>query len=200
MTIWSGNCEKGGKRVKNKRTAAIVMILLMSLFVICGCGSGEEEQTAQSASFRDLHSFSAGTLAGEEFTQDDFAEADVTVMNIWATWCGPCAGEMPEIAKYAADLPENVRLITYCIDGSEDPNGAAAFLSEAGYEGTTVIGGDGDLAALIDQIQYIPTTVFVDSSGNMVSEPIIGVPKDLDAAYTERINNALTELGKQELS
>ena len=42
-------------------------------------------------------SFTAQTLDGTEVTQDIFKETDLTMVNIWGTFCGPCIREMPEL-------------------------------------------------------------------------------------------------------
>ncbi len=168
------------------------MIALMSLTLLAGCGSGD----TQGSGFSNLNSFTAKTLYGEEITEEIFADADITVINCWATWCGPCVEEMPQLAEFAASLPDNVRLITFCLDGSDNPATALDILNSAGFKGTSIMIGNGDLKKLSRDVQYIPTTVFVDSSGNMVGESIIGAPQDLASAYKDQINSALTELGK----
>ena len=65
-----------------------------------------------SESFSDLHSFEATTVTGDHFSPEDFAEADVTAINIWSTTCGPCVRERPELEEYAGTLQENIRIIT----------------------------------------------------------------------------------------
>ena len=51
----------------------------------------KKEETAETVySLPNLNSFTARTLDGGSFTADDFSGADVTVINIWSTTCGPC--------------------------------------------------------------------------------------------------------------
>ena len=66
--------------------------------------------------FTNLNKFQAAALDGSEFTQDDFADRDVTVINFWALTCGPCIAEMPDLAAFAGALPDNVQVITVCLD------------------------------------------------------------------------------------
>ena len=74
---------------------------------------------------------------------------------------------------------------------------AKKVLADAGFDGDTLISGDGDLKKFDQQVLYTPTTVFVDSNGNIVGEAIIGANEDLEAVYTEHINAALESIGKQ---
>ena len=109
-----------------------------------------------------LAAFTAETLDGGTYTQDDLAAKDVTVMNFWSLTCGPCIQEMPELAAFAKALPDNVQVVTVCLDGLSDKASAGSILQEAGFEGVTLLSADGDLLALCSEIMYTPTTVFID--------------------------------------
>lgn len=166
-------------------------------------GSEETEATdsAGTASrLGSLKSFSAGTLDGGSFTQEDIAAKDVTVINFWSLTCGPCIVEMPDLAAFAKALPENVQVVTVCLDGRGNEEMAESVLAEAGFEGVTLISGDGDLIALCGNLQYTPTTVLVDSEGSLVGNAIIGGQKDLSGTLLAAVNGALKEAGKAEIS
>ncbi len=195
-------------------TAAISAVLISVILASCTARKSEESDytgsIASSASVQtdapenksgitSPNSFTAVTLDGGEYTADDFSEADVTVINIWSTTCGPCIREMPEIAEYEKTLPDNVKLITWCLDGAYDSEYTKELLSSLGYEGITLIGGDGDLEKMYFDIMYTPTTLFVDSDGNIVGEALIGSPEKLAETYTELINKTLKALGKEEM-
>jgi len=54
----------------------------------------------------------------------------VVVMNIWATWCGPCVLEMPTLAKLAAAYKDQpVAIVPVAIDGDRDADKARAFIA-----------------------------------------------------------------------
>ena len=120
-------------------------------------------------------------------------------MNFWATFCGPCIVEMPDIAEFAETLPDNVQIVTVCLDGESDLEGVADILDQAGYAGITLLSGDGDFDALCRQVMYTPTTIVVDKDGNMIGDAIIGLQTVLAKSYTVAINNALVSMGKAEL-
>ena len=121
-----------------KRILAMTLSAILALGVLAGCGGGnapeppadtaQPENTAQSedtaqdgqdagTGLGTLASFTAGTLDGGTFTQDDIMDKDVTVINFWALSCGPCIVEMPDLAEFAGALPDNVQLVTVCLDG-----------------------------------------------------------------------------------
>ena len=114
-----------------KRILAMTLSAILALGVLAGCGGGnapeppadtaQPENTAQSedaaqdgqdagTGLGTLASFTAGTLDGGTFTQDDIMAKDVTVINFWAQSCGPCIVEMPDLAEFAGALPDNVQL------------------------------------------------------------------------------------------
>ena len=113
-----------------------------------GANTADQDYTASSQGYPALESFEAKTLDGKTFTADDLAKADVTLINFWATYCGYCVDEMPEIAKWAKTLPNNVQVITVCVDYGTDPAAAKQILDEAGFAGTTLVSGTGDIGEL----------------------------------------------------
>ena len=168
----------------------ISLLLAFALLLTAGLALAED--------FPALANFQAMTLDGKVFTQDDLAKADVTVLNIWSVTCPPCIAEMPDLAAFAKTLPDNVQVLTVCLDaGLVSNNEVQKFLTErAGFEGQTLIGGDGDFQTVMSQVLYTPTTLFVDAQGRSVGSTVIGGQQDLAAAYTASINEVLEASGK----
>jgi thiol-disulfide isomerase/thioredoxin len=55
----------------------------------------------------------------------------VTVVNLWATWCGPCVIEMPTLAKLAADYQgKPVEVVAISVDRPDDADKARAFIAK----------------------------------------------------------------------
>ena len=134
------------------------------------------------------------------FTQEDVAQKDVTVINFWSTTCGPCITEMPAIATFAQELPDNVQVVTVCLDGIYNTERAETVLAKAGYEGATIIKATDGLASLVGQVRYTPTTVFVAQDGTLVGDAIVGVPRDLEEDYLTHINEVLAWMGEQPIA
>ena len=155
----------------------------------------ESQGTTSGEIMPDLNSFKAQTAEGKTFTEKDFAAYDITVINIWQTTCGPCLAEMPALAEISAQLPDNVRLMSWCVDGEGQAEAVKDICGEAGFKAPVLISGDGDLMTLYQSLMYTPTTVAVDAEGNMVTEAMIGAPQHTEAAYRNYINQALEAVG-----
>lgn len=72
-------------------------------------------------------------LTGPDGTPVKLADlrGKVVVMNVWATWCGPCKTEMPTLAKLAAAYAGRpVEVVEVSIDSPEDTAKAKAFLTQ----------------------------------------------------------------------
>lgn len=197
-----------GKHILALAAALIVCLLLA---VLAGARTAQPKPTkptradtdtaavgsadAASEPFR-MASFTAETLDGGTFTQEDIAAKDVTVLNFWATTCGPCISEMPELAAFAKALPENVQVVTVCFDGRGNEETVSKYLDEAGYTGVTLVGGEGDFLTLCGKVIYTPTAVFLDAEGTLAADPIVGGRADLAADYLAAVNAVLAAGGK----
>ena len=159
----------------------------------------DKDENKDQSGMPDIQSFTAQTLDGGTFNEKDLAGHDITMINIWQTTCGPCIEEMPQLAKLAASMPDHVLIATWCLDGDADVETTEKIMDNAGFKGPTLLSGDGDLEELMKELMYTPTTVIVDSGGHMIGEPLIGSPEDPKKTYTDCINRALKELGKETL-
>lgn len=91
---------------------------------------------------------------------ENFA-GNVTVVNIWASWCGPCRQEHPVLM----DLSRDGRFVVAGLNYKDDPTNAAGFLAELG-DPYRVIGADRNGRTAIDWGVYgVPETFLVDRDG-----------------------------------
>ena len=182
-----------------KKAVLIILSLALVLAVLSGCASNNSPNNSQIGGNSkrtingSLKSFKATTLGGGSFSNSDFAKYDLTVINFWGTYCGPCINEMPELAKFKNGLPSNINFITYCVDAQNNENTVKSILGEAGLSATVIIAADGDFSSVLKQIQYIPTTLFIDSEGNIVGTEIIGGVSNLEETYNAHVDEALSQ-------
>ena len=154
------------------------MILILALILALGAPTALAEWSG-------LTSFSTYDMQMQPVTEEIFSGYDLTMVNIWATWCGYCVQEMPELAKLKDMLPENVNLITICDDATTETELAYNILQQTGATNfQTLMGTQEIYDQFLYQVYAFPTTYFLDSQGNPVGEPIVGVPSLEDTANT----------------
>lgn len=88
-------------------------------------------------------------------------KGNVTLVNVWASWCAPCRQEHPFLMELAKDN----RFVVAGLNHKDDPSNARAFLSELG-DPYRVIGVDPNGRTSIDWGVYgVPETFLVDRDG-----------------------------------
>lgn len=122
-----------------------------------------------------------------------FAQADLTVLNVWDTTCNPCISEMPELAAWAEELPDNVQLAGLILDVTDRSGrayeNAKTILEKSGVSFVNLL-YNSTWIALTNTLIGTPTTFFVDSTGTFVGEPVLGANV---AAYKLRVAEILGE-------
>ncbi len=121
-------------------------------------------------------SFSAQTAFGEVIDSSVFSGYDLTMINIWGTLCKPCIEEMPDLQKLYEDMAaEGVNIIGFVANYQEDRvEKAQEILTAKGITYSNVVFDDETSGAITAQISGFPTTIFVDSQGNVIGEQISG--------------------------
>lgn len=163
----------------------------------------EEDQQKTESNYEtevsDPVDFAAYTAAGEAFTQEDFASYDLTVINVWATYCPPCRDEMSSLAVLEKKLPDNIRLALLCTDAWSEQETMESILEDADFTGINWISGNDGCNAMLENIQYIPTNIFIDSGGHVVDVTVGGAGVGAEEVLRDRINSNLREMGKEEI-
>lgn len=139
-------------------------------------GSG---QTTEQAGV--LSSFSATDLDGNTVDQSILADYDLTMVNVWATFCGPCINEMPDLGELAQEYADKkVQIIGLVSDvlntdgtiSEEQVQTARDIVEQTGANYLHLLPSE-DLYGVLGQISAVPTTFFVDSEGAQVGSAIV---------------------------
>ncbi|HIT87962.1 MAG TPA: TlpA family protein disulfide reductase [Candidatus Coprocola pullicola] len=120
--------------------------------------------------------FTSYTQSGEEITQSIFENADITMVNIWGTFCNPCIEEMPYLAEISKEYEQKGLQVVGIISDVIEPNDATAqeIINLTGADYTHIVLSEDLYNNFLYQIQSIPTTIFVDKNGNWVGDVVIG--------------------------
>ena len=122
-------------------------------------------------------SFTTTDLDGNTVTSADlFKDNEVTMVNLWGTWCHNCVDEMEELAAIHDRIKENgcgIIGIEYEEDPSEDTyQKARDLMKEKGTNYPNVLIPEGN--EILDMVSGFPTTFFVDREGKILAKPIVG--------------------------
>jgi thiol-disulfide isomerase/thioredoxin len=111
-----------------------------------------------------LPDFSVPMAGGGTFTLSENLGKPVFI-NLFATWCPPCVGEMPEINQLYGELGDQVSFII--IDIGEDEATAQDFINSNGYSLPTAWSEDGAPFGTDYLIQSIPQTFILKADGTI---------------------------------
>lgn len=92
-----------------------------------------------------------------------------TLINMWATWCGPCREEMPLLAEAFREHGDVVRFLG--VDSKDDADSAADFLAATGVTYPQAVDGDGRLMSELG-LPGLPVTLAVDPTGQVITTQI----------------------------
>lgn len=142
--------------------------LVLAMMLCLSCMAFAEEETAALSYARGdkIQDFTFTTYDGQEITLSKvLEEKEAVLINIWATWCGPCRNEFPFLEEAYEQYKDKVEVLALSCKKTDDPETLAAFAAEYGL--TFKIGQDnvGFLRAL--GLNSIPTSLVVDRFGTI---------------------------------
>lgn len=158
------------------------LALLVAALALAGCGSsgggdygGQHPDYAKAlggspAPLAALHRQSDELLSGGK----DAYEARIralrgypAVVNVWASWCGPCRFEFPRFQQAAAMYGKRVAFLA--IDSEDSDDAASTFLAEAPVPYPSYTDPDKDIfESLGESAGGFPDTAFYDRRGQLV--------------------------------
>lgn len=133
-----------------------------------GTTAAPAETTAEAAPSQSGFAFSTTDRDGNAWDQTAFADNRIVMVNFFEPWCGPCVSEMPELERLYQDYKDKGVLLI------------GVYITEEGME--SVLAQTGVTYPILhyteafDALQtgYVPTTVFFNSTGEIVGETEIG--------------------------
>ena len=140
-----------------------LIILILTVLMLCLGAASADTGFELGKPFMD---FTAADTEGNTFILSEaLKDHEAVLLNIWATWCGPCQSEFPDLEKAYQQYKDKVAFIALSYDDGDTNEKIAAFKEE--HNLTFPMGRDEGSALYNYVAQYgVPTTVVIDRFGN----------------------------------
>lgn len=158
-----------------------LFVLVFMALAVAGCGSsqggdygGKHPDYAKAlagspAPLAALHRQADQLLPGGKDAYEERIAAVhgyPAVVNVWASWCGPCRFEFPHFQHAAADFGKRIAFLG--VDTQDSDDAASTFLEEAPVPYPSYTDPDKDIGESIGASLGLPDTAFYNPDGKLV--------------------------------
>ena len=135
------------------------MLILLSFVTVNAQEKKELKEGDQAPTFKYLD------INGKEVSLSDL-KGKYVYIDIWATWCGPCTGELPHLKELEKKM-HGKKIVFVSISCDKDKAAWEKMVKEKGLEGVQLHNG-GD-RAFMDAfgVKYIPRFILLDKEGKV---------------------------------
>ena len=148
-----------------------------------GQGQGFAQQVGKKAP-----GFELIGLDGKTYTLENLQKP--VVLNFWASWCGPCRIEGPELVRLYEEYKDDLEIYAVNLTENDSVEKAKDFSEEMGFTFPVLLDEKGQASKLY-QIQAVPTSFFISKDG-VITDQIIGFgkPEELAKRFEKLVKEA----------
>jgi len=166
-------------------------MVLLALATISGCGEDGNRMGAAPVPGNPAPEYSARTLDGESLSLADLS-GQVVVLNVWATWCGPCVREMPGLQVLHEDYADaGLVVVGASVDRGQAESSVRRFLEARDLTFTILLDPDQTVAQRFRTLG-VPETFLIGRDG-VIAYRWIGEFDPTAPQVRERVENLLAE-------
>ena len=149
------------KQIKQYLLKSLLMVgVLMSVVPAYG-----EKGDANALVGTEAPDFTLKNLAGERVTLSSHENESIVVLDLWATWCGPCVRAMPELQK-VAEAYKDKGVVVYAVNQQEGKLKVEKFLERRKISLTVLLDKKAEVGTAY-RAEAIPQTVIIDKEGTI---------------------------------
>ena len=143
----------------------------------------QPQDTSNAGDSTTVGKFKTKGVDGKDYTEKVFSDYDLTLVNVFTTWCSPCVNEIPELEKLYEEMKEKgVGVVGVVLDTvgddakqNEDTVKKAGVLQEKTKASYPFLVPDSTMMnGRLNGVSAFPETFFVDKEGNIVGETYSG--------------------------
>ena len=143
----------------------------------------QPQDTSNTGDSTTVGKFETKGIDGKDYTEKVFSDYDLTLVNIFTTWCSPCVNEIPDLEKLYQEMKDKgvgvvgVTLDTVGSGGKQDEEAvkkAQVLQKKTKASYPFLIPDSGMMNGRLNGISAFPETFFVDKNGNIVGETYSG--------------------------
>lgn len=150
--------------------------------------SGNETVKNDKAEGAQLNEYDFNAVTEDESLESIIKNNEVTIVNLFASWCNPCRNETPDLNDfYKKELPDNTMLVG--LNVQDNKKSRDQFLEEFDVQYPIFdMKDDNDFMTDL-QLMIIPTTLFVDSDGKIVKTYVGEISKKTLDSYIQYVKD-----------
>lgn len=170
--------------IKKFSVITLIAILVLAMGILSGCGNKDipANSDEDATPVEGISKLDTVDVNGNHVDMNIFKDKKLTLVNVFSTNCGPCMGELPELADLSKELKDSDKgvvavLLDTNANGKPDKSAGETAKGSLGSkaENLTIIYPDSNMQdTILSGVTSIPYSFFVNSEGKMVGQPYVG--------------------------
>ncbi len=176
--------------LKRNMFVFLLVIILLSVAIYQNVHKNENQETVIEQVAREKFSaphFELASLDGQQYEVMGKRDKPLLI-NFWASWCGPCEDEAPDLARLYNTYKDKFDLYAVNITQEDNLDQVQEFVKRHQYDFPVLMDEEGSVSELYDVIA-IPTSYLIDRNGVIIDKFSVLSYKGLEQKIVQAIEN-----------